>query len=297
MCNPCEENDCSEHATCVAMARDYKCVCQPGYRDESNQPDGAAGRECVPTAPRPTALAPTKQAEQHKMCHLAQPDIFFLVDMSRTVTKDDLSLVIAFIRDIIKEFTVSDTDAQFGLATFAAKFKLIFALNEFSNKKAMLEWLLNVPNFTDLGKGTRIGDGINGLIREIGHSYNGRRRHKPLHVIIFADGKSADPVDEPAGRLKSIARSIQIIGVGRGVDKKELESIVHAEKDVIYLKTFGQLSSEKNMVMKGLTDNICPTDACPSFSKQDIIFLIDSSSHMISGESQSYMDGVKGPDY
>ena len=227
------------------------------------------------------------------MCHLAQPDIYFLVDMSRTVTQDDLASVITFIREFIKEFTVSNADAQFGLATFAAKFKLIFGLNRFTNKKTILEWLLRIPNFTDLGKGTRIGAGLNGLIREIANGQHGRRRNKPLHVVIFADGKSADPVSEPAGRLKTIARSIQIVGVGRGVDKPELETIVHAKKDVIYLKSFQELASERSMVMKSLTDNICPTDACPSYAKQDIIFLVDSSSKMISGES-NFMDGVKG---
>merc|ERR1712228_1024538 len=88
--------------------------------------------------------------EQNKMCHLAQPDIYFLVDMSRTVTQEDLASVVTFIREFIKEFTVSNTDAQFGLATFAAKFKLIFGLNRFTNKKTILEWLLRM----DTSRGT-----------------------------------------------------------------------------------------------------------------------------------------------
>ena len=290
LCDPCEDHECHEHATCVAMALDYMCVCQPGYRDDSVfQP----GRKCVATSIQPNLSPTTGSNQQNKMCHLAQPDIYFLVDMSRTVTADDLASVISFIREFIKEFTVSDTDAQFGLATFAAKFKLIFGLNRFTNRGTILDWLLRIPNFTDLGKGTRIGEGLNGLIREIGNPVHGRRRNKPLHVILFVDGRSADPVSEPAGRLKSIARSIQIVGIGRGVDNNELESIVTAKDDVIRLGSFGQLLSEKNMVMKELTDNICPTDACPSFSSQDIVFLVDSSSNMISGEN-NFMDGVKG---
>jgi hypothetical protein len=61
--------------------------------------------------------------------------------------------------------------------------------------------MLNDIPFTDLGKGTRIGDALNGMIRSISTPFNGRRRDKPLHVIIFTDGKSADPVTEPAERF------------------------------------------------------------------------------------------------
>ena len=125
MCDPCEENDCDENAECVAMALNYKCVCKPGYRDEAKKNDDKAGRKCIPTesALRPDAIQVGKQKEQNKMCHLAQPDIYFLVDFSRTVTRESLAYIVSFIREVIKEFTVSESDAQFGLATFAAKFK------------------------------------------------------------------------------------------------------------------------------------------------------------------------------
>ena len=46
----------------------------------------------------------SKLRDQSKMCHLAQPDVFFLVDMSRTVTKDEenLPLIFGFIKEFIK---------------------------------------------------------------------------------------------------------------------------------------------------------------------------------------------------
>ena len=98
----------------------------------------------------------SKLRDQSKMCHLAQPDVFFLVDMSRTVTKDEenLPLIFGFIKEFIKEFTISRKDAQFGLATFANQFKVIFNLNEFKTKQDIFKWVSDSIDLVDLGKGT-----------------------------------------------------------------------------------------------------------------------------------------------
>jgi hypothetical protein len=69
------------------------------------------------------------------MCHLSQPDVYFLVDMSKTVGTAGLKVIITFIREFIKEFTVSSSDAQFGFATFAASFKALLPFNKFNSKK------------------------------------------------------------------------------------------------------------------------------------------------------------------
>jgi len=221
------------------------------------------------------------------MCHLTQADVFFLVDMSRTVSEDDLTKVITFIREFIKHYTVSLDDTQFGLAVFAAKYRVVFNLDDFEDKKTLLKSLLDLE-LKSLGKGTALGSAINEIIRTMNYAPNGRRANHPLHVIIFADGKSADPVEEPASRLKKIAHSVKVVAIGNGVDRAEIGSIVHTPDDIVYLKNFGDIEKQTKQLEKSIAENLCPRDACPLFSQQDIIFLIDVSIKM-----EAQLDQVK----
>ena len=86
-----------------------------------------------------------------------------------------------------------------------------------------------------------------------------------------------------------------IIGVGQRVDQNQLEAIVHDSNNIHYINSFKALESQKEKLMNSLTSNICPTDACPGFAKQDIIFLVDSSNNMINQTSETdTFEGVKG---
>ncbi|CAG5104644.1 Oidioi.mRNA.OKI2018_I69.chr1.g1417.t1.cds [Oikopleura dioica] len=285
-CDPCDGNDCSENARCIRKSTTFTCACDAGYKDIGRGNGLREGRLCEQLETG-MPLAPRQPSTDDLMCHLTQADVFFLVDMSRTVSEEDLIKVITFIREFIKHYTVSPEDTQFGLAVFAAKYRVVFNLDDFEDKKTLLKSLLDLE-LKSLGKGTALGSAINEIIRTMNYAPNGRRPNHPLHVIIFADGKSADPVEEPASRLKKIAHSVKVVAIGNGVDRSEISSIVHTPEDIVYLKNFNDIEKQTKQLEKSIAENLCPRDACPLFSQQDVIFLIDVSIKM-----EAQLDQVK----
>ena len=275
------------------MPENYTCMCKPGYIDESPEP--FQGLKCTADQKLLAQREEKKrdrveflESLESKICQQTKADIYFLLDLSKTVTKSDLEIVIQMMRQILRVFTYDDKNVRFALGTFAQTFGEVFNFATYQSRQEILSDTLEL-NFVDRGKGTRMGKAVNEMIQYINRPRSGRRKDVPLHVVAITDGNSFDDVTEPGSRLQRMAQSIQVIAVGKSVDPTRLLGMVHTPNDIISIESYEDLAikdSDKDYVIGEniyhgqVLDNICPSDACPGFAAQDIVLLIENSSKM-----------------
>lgn len=129
-CDTCEDNECHENAKCVSRRDDYLCMCKPGYKDVGPIP----GFQCEPT----TRLAPpppkTPKKVDNKMCARTVADIYFLLDLSKTVTELNLETAIGMIRNMIRLFSYGEDGVKIAIGTFALTFGEVFPFSKYDTR-------------------------------------------------------------------------------------------------------------------------------------------------------------------
>ena len=141
-CDTCEDNDCHENAKCVSRREDYLCMCKPGYKDVGLVP----GFQCDPTqrlASRPPSVP--KRTIDNKMCTRTNADIYFLLDLSKTVTKFNLETAIGMIRNMIRLFSYGDDGVKIAIGTFALTFGEVFPFSKYDTRQQGFFMLISVP--------------------------------------------------------------------------------------------------------------------------------------------------------
>jgi hypothetical protein len=117
-------------------------MCKPGYKDVGLAP----GYQCEPTqrlASRPTPPAP-KRTVDNKMCTRTKADIYFLLDLSKTVTKFNLETAIGMIRNMIRLFSYGDDGVKIAIGTFALTFGEVFPFSKYDTRQQGFFMLISV---------------------------------------------------------------------------------------------------------------------------------------------------------
>lgn len=66
-------------------------------------------------------------------------DILFLLDNSGSISQSNFELMLEFVKDVVKKFTVDRNQVQFGLETFETGVRTEFKLNTYSNRQEVLD--------------------------------------------------------------------------------------------------------------------------------------------------------------
>ena len=201
-------------------------------------------------------------------------DIVFVVDTSTSIWSVHFeNHVRPFVRDVVNIFDVGSlpTQTRVGLVTFSDTHHLQFYLDGHATKQETLNAIMNMPRV--IGN-TNTSDALRFVTMEMFTRRHGGRDGVPHVVVVLTDGKSQDyDATSAAARAARLAGiNTFAIGVGDGVDRKELTNIASEPSDdfVFQVTDFEALDSIKNQ----LADK-----ACHGKRNVNIFFTNEMTSH------------------
>ncbi|XP_077969911.1 von Willebrand factor A domain-containing protein 2-like [Styela clava] len=273
-CDREDSNNCGSGTKCYNLPGSYYCLCSPGFEPvpRSNELPFPINCKEKRVSKEMSLVKPVRIPPNFLACDRAKYDIVIMVDGSRTVTDPSYRLVLRAVTKFIDYLEIGPYATQIAFVQYSRNIKVAFHLNDFANKKSLIQAVGNIPYS---GFGTKTGLAIQKLQDEVLLSSRGRRQRNDLHVIIITDGKSADDVTLPASNLHKITSHVHVIGVSNHVDKKELRDIAGYDGRVTTYPNF-KLLEQKMPAM--LRNSICPSYGCSENNDYlDVIFALETT--------------------
>jgi len=168
-------------------------------------------------------------------------DLVVMVDTSSSIGQENFIIVQDFLSNIFGNFPIGIDDTRIALITYNNHVNIKFKLNQFASKREILQEIAKVEYE---GVGTLTGQAMVETAMKIFENDAGRRTDIPTVTVLITDGKSQDPVENPAKHLQTLSRVIAV-GIGSEADQKELQEIASGEGDenVYHAQSFATLNS------------------------------------------------------
>ncbi len=154
-------------------------------------------------------------------------DIYYLVDSSWSIGKENFELVRQFMYSLTKSLhQVGGGRFKFALVQYNYKPETEFHLNSYSTAQGVLA---HIKAMSYRGGGTRTGLGLDFLTRTHMTTASGSRAVEGVAqvVVVLTDGRSQDDVAMPAQVLRLAGVEVFAVGVQDAVDSELREMASH----------------------------------------------------------------------
>uniref|UniRef100_A0A4W5MTY9 Collagen alpha-1(XII) chain n=1 Tax=Hucho hucho TaxID=62062 RepID=A0A4W5MTY9_9TELE len=158
--------------------------------------------------------------ESVKCSFSAVADLVFLVDGSWSVGRD-FKYIRNFISAMAGAFEIGEDKTRVGVVQYSTDTKTEFNLNQHVKWGELLRAINTLPY---KGGNTMTGEAMDYLLKNTFTEANGARKGFPKVAMIITDGKSQDPVENIAKKLKNMGVEIFTLGI-KGADEDELKQM------------------------------------------------------------------------
>ncbi|XP_012693541.2 collagen alpha-1(XII) chain isoform X2 [Clupea harengus] len=168
-----------------------------------------------------TSGTPRKPSDAVKCSVSAIADLVFLVDGSWSVGRDNFKYIRSFISAMAGAFDIDEDKTRVGIVQYSTDTRTEFSLKQHFKRGDLLRAIKNLPY---KGGNTMTGDALDFLVKNSFTEAAGSRKGFPKVAMVITDGKSQDPVDEFAKRLRNTGVEIFVLGI-KGADEDELKEM------------------------------------------------------------------------
>ncbi|KAG7465749.1 hypothetical protein MATL_G00156840 [Megalops atlanticus] len=159
--------------------------------------------------------------ESIKCSYSAIADLVFLVDGSWSVGRENFKHIRSFISTMAGAFDIGRDKTRVAVVQYSTDTRTEFNLNQYSKRGELLRAINSLPY---KGGNTMTGDAMDYLLKNTFTEAAGARKAFPKVAMIITDGKSQDPVEDAAKKLRNIGVEIFVLGI-KGADEEELRLI------------------------------------------------------------------------
>uniref|UniRef100_A0A8C8J082 Collagen, type XII, alpha 1b n=1 Tax=Oncorhynchus tshawytscha TaxID=74940 RepID=A0A8C8J082_ONCTS len=185
-----------------------------------------------------------------KCSYSAIADLVFLVDGSWNVGRD-FKYIRSFISAMAGAFEIGEDKTRVGVVQYHTDTRTEFNLNQHMKRGELLRAINTLPY---MGGNTMTGKAMDYLLKNTFTEANGARKGFPKVAMIITDGKSQDPVEAIAKKLKNMGVEIFTLGI-KGADDEELKQMASTPYRTHVYKVFNfDLIKD---VQKELITNVC----------------------------------------
>ncbi|XP_059841504.1 collagen alpha-1(XII) chain-like isoform X2 [Hypanus sabinus] len=200
------------------------------YDDNPVLPVGTPGLQCTTTA---------------------AADIVLLVDGSWSIGRLNFRQIRSFIGKLIQVFEIGPRRVQFGLAQYSGDPRTEWNLNQYKDKKSLLDAVSSLPY---KGGNTLTGMALNYILQNNFKDDAGARPNARKIGVLITDGKSQDDVISPSETLRNIGVELYAVGI-KNADETELKQIA-SDPDSIHMYNVADFSLLSEIV-DDLSINLC----------------------------------------
>lgn len=169
-------------------------------------------------------------------------DFFFILDSSSSIKDKNFQYVREYVIGLISTMPVGLDKTRVGILTYNNDVIHRVRLNEFDRKSELMAAVNNIPYE---GRGTKTNAALEFAVEEALTEENGDRPDVPNFVLVLTDGRATDDVRVGAPKLREKAAVIAV-GVGKRIEKKELEHIAGDKGNVFMVADFRSLSGSQS---------------------------------------------------
>ncbi|XP_051954309.1 collagen alpha-1(XII) chain isoform X2 [Xyrauchen texanus] len=148
-------------------------------------------------------------------------DLVFLVDGSWSVGRDNFKFIRSFIGAMAGAFDLGEDKTRVGVVQFSTDTRTEFNLNQHFKRTDLLRAISNLPY---KGGNTMTGEALDYLLKNMFTEASGSRKGFPKVAVVITDGKSQDPVEGYAKKLKNAGVEIFTLGI-KEADEEELKQM------------------------------------------------------------------------
>ncbi len=130
-----------------------------------------------------------------------QEDVVFLVDSSGSIYRSNWPIILEFMKNIVRDFTIGPNNVRVGVAIFGNDVQPIFQLNTYSTQSQILSAIDRIP-FLD--QTTNTPAAIRYMRTAMFTPQNGDRPSAPNTAIIITDGVPRVPTDVTEARRMTL---------------------------------------------------------------------------------------------
>uniref|UniRef100_A0A3Q4AFB8 Collagen alpha-1(XII) chain n=1 Tax=Mola mola TaxID=94237 RepID=A0A3Q4AFB8_MOLML len=201
-------------------------------------------------------------------------DLVFLVDGSWSVGRENFKHIRSFIASLAGAFDIAEDKTRVAVVQYSTDTRTEFPLTRYTRRGDLLQAINSLPY---KGGNTMTGDAIDYLLQNIFTEAAGSRKAFPKVAMIITDGKSQDPVEEHAKRLRNIGVEIFVLGI-KGADEDELKNMASTpySSHVYNVPNFDLIQEVQKKII---------TEVCSGVDEQ--------LSSLVSGEESKF----KGPNH
>uniref|UniRef100_H0XV84 Collagen type VI alpha 5 chain n=1 Tax=Otolemur garnettii TaxID=30611 RepID=H0XV84_OTOGA len=174
-----------------------------------------------------------------------EADIYFLIDGSTSIRKEDFEQIKKFMLATIEMFSIGPDKVRVGVMQYSDESKVEFNITDYPNDIDLRKAVSNIKQVTG---GTYTGKALDFTLPLIQDGRKDRTRDVPCYLIVLTDGKSMDGVLDPAERLRTEQITIHAVGIGQA-EKTELQQIAGKEERIHFGQNFDSLKTIKNEVV------------------------------------------------
>ena len=164
----------------------------------------------------------------------------FALDGSESLAKKGFDIIKDYVKGIVDEYNISETETHVGVVEFSDKTKVVLPLNQLFDAGLVTNKVkLIVPSG---GKGTVTDEALRKSSEEVFAVKSGGRPGASKVLIIVTDGKSTgkEPPKRAVKPLKEKGVRVYVVNIGEDTDKDELKDIVPTEKNIYPVKTLSR---------------------------------------------------------
>ncbi|XP_066579143.1 collagen alpha-1(XII) chain isoform X2 [Amia ocellicauda] len=206
--------------TDLSPGLDYEVTIYSYYGSEESIP--IIGQLTIqPGGAEPSGPQGKPQREVVKCSVSAIADLVFLVDGSWSVGRENFKHIRSFIADLASAFDIGEDKTRVGIVQYSTDTRTEFNLNQYFKRGELLRAINTLPY---KGGNTMTGDAMNYLLKNTFTEPAGARKGFPKIAMVITDGKSQDPVEEYARKLRNIGVEIFVLGI-KGADVEELRQM------------------------------------------------------------------------
>ncbi|XP_066534099.1 collagen alpha-1(XII) chain isoform X2 [Hoplias malabaricus] len=181
----------------------------------------------------------------------AVADLVFLVDGSWSVGRENFKHIRSFMSAVAGALHIGEDKSRVGVVQYSTDTRTEFTLDQYLRRAEILRAINNLPY---KGGNTMTGDALDYLHKNIFTETAGARSGFPRVVVVITDGKSQDPVEGYAKKLRNSGVEIFTLGI-KEADEEELKQMASTPYST-HIYTVPNFDLIKN-VQKSLTTQVC----------------------------------------
>ncbi|WAR09866.1 MATN1-like protein [Mya arenaria] len=219
-------------------------------------------------------------------CDGKAADIYFVIDSSYSINSENFAKEMEFIHSVVDVLDIGPNKTRVGVMTFSDDVEFLIRLEHNLSKQELLMFSNNAKY---VGGGTDTANALRRLREEGFYGNTVQERDIVARIaIILTDGLSVSPESTAteANMLRKVGVQIFSIGIGEGIDKKELIDIASkpTDKYVLHVDDFGALMNIR-LKLAARSCTVEPTNGKPFAGDQavchpmkdtDLLFVYDA---------------------